>query len=86
MGGQSRSAKPMAMALLLLVAGLTGCDQAANSGVGEAQAAGADRWSYQDWPTGPYQVAQGWPRSLRRRSALDVTGSGEGRRRLDRFG
>ena len=64
MGGQSRSAKPMAMALLLLVAGLTGCDQAANSGVGEAQAAGADRWSYQDWPTGPYQVAQGWPRPL----------------------
>ena len=62
MGGQGRSEKSkseklMAIALLLMVAGLASCDSG-SPGMGEAQAAGADgRWSYQDWPTGPYQVA-----------------------------
>ena len=73
MGGQGRSEKSkseklMAIALLLMVAGLASCD-AGNPGVGEAQAAGMEaagmeRWSYQDWPTGPYQVALDWPRPL----------------------
>src|SRR5215211_1902426 len=24
----------------------------------------AERWSYQDWPTGPYKVVEGWPKPL----------------------
>ena len=27
-------------------------------------AATAERWSYQDWPTGPYRVVEGWPKPL----------------------
>ena len=46
MFGQGRSEKLTALALLLMVAGLASCDQAGNAGVGEAQAAGMDRWSY----------------------------------------
>ncbi|MCH8813365.1 MAG: hypothetical protein IID07_16195, partial [Gemmatimonadetes bacterium] len=69
MCGRSGSAKPLLMVLLLMVAGLASCDQAGNQGVGEAQApgmeaAGMDRWSYQDWPTGPYQVVLDWPKPL----------------------
>src|SRR5262245_50489143 len=34
----------------------------------EATAAAApargERWSYQDWPTGPYKVAEDWPKPL----------------------
>ena len=70
MGGQKRTVKLMTLALLVLVAGVASCDQAADSGqtgnlgVGEAQAAGGGRWSYQDWPTGPYQVVEDWPKPL----------------------
>jgi len=64
MNGQSRSEKLMAIALLLMVAGLASCDSG-SPGIGEAQAASMDsRWSHQDWPTGPYQVALDWPKPL----------------------
>jgi hypothetical protein len=46
----------MVMALLVLLAGVASCDMAANPGVGENQVDGVTRWSYQDWPTGPYRV------------------------------
>jgi hypothetical protein len=29
-----------------------------------ADAATAERWSYHDWPTGPYRVVEGWPKPL----------------------
>src|SRR3970282_1348701 len=29
-----------------------------------AGAATAERWSYHDWPTGPYRVVEGWPKPL----------------------
>ncbi len=29
-----------------------------------ASAARSERWSYQDWPTGPYKVAENWPKPL----------------------
>jgi hypothetical protein len=56
MGEESRSARLMVMALLVLLAGVASCDMAANPGVGENQVDAATRWSYQDWPTGPYRV------------------------------
>ena len=64
MARQGRSEKLTAFALLLMVGGVASCDQAGNPGVGETQAAGMERWSYQDWPTGPYQVALDWPKPL----------------------
>ena len=64
MAKQGRSEKLTAFAVLLMVGGVASCDQAGNPGVGEAQTAGMERWSYQDWPTGPYQVALDWPKPL----------------------
>ena len=29
-----------------------------------ASTARSERWSYQDWPTGPYKVAENWPKPL----------------------
>jgi hypothetical protein len=29
-----------------------------------AQTAQAERWSYHDWPTGPYRVVENWPKPL----------------------
>jgi DNA-binding beta-propeller fold protein YncE len=39
---------------------------AANAGPAApaASAARSERWSYQDWPTGPYKVAESWPKPL----------------------
>ncbi|HEY5569042.1 MAG TPA: hypothetical protein VIM81_17590, partial [Gammaproteobacteria bacterium] len=37
---------------------------AAASNAPAARAAGAataERWSYHDWPTGPYRIVEGWP-------------------------
>jgi hypothetical protein len=48
-----------------------GCDQGAAPGTTAAQPATAaaatrpeGRWSYHDWPTGHYRVAEGWPKPL----------------------
>lgn len=58
-----RVARPL---LALLIAPLTAC--AASDDTGEAMAssttADGERWSYHDWPTGPYQVVQNWPKPL----------------------
>src|SRR5437899_9662914 len=31
---------------------------------GQAQPQPSGRWSYQDWPTGPYKVVENWPKPL----------------------
>src|SRR5512134_3919125 len=56
---------------LVAAAVLTGCEQGAPPGATAAQpptAAAATRsegrQSYQDWPTGPYRVVEGWPKPL----------------------
>ena len=57
----------VAAALLLTLVGPTGCAPADDSEAGPAQASqvGAEsRWSYQDWPTGPYRVVEDWPKPL----------------------
>ena len=43
------------------VACATGTPQAPAT---QAQAKPATRWSHQDWPTGQYHVAEGWPKPL----------------------
>lgn len=52
---------------LALIAGLWGCAPADDSDSamagGQTMAAG-ERWSYHNWPTGPYQVNPSWPRPL----------------------
>jgi hypothetical protein len=63
------------VAALVSVFGLVGCGQtdapappgsAAASIAGGATAAFArtERWSYHDWPTGPYRVVENWPKPL----------------------
>jgi DNA-binding beta-propeller fold protein YncE len=77
-GRPSRSAPLLASALLLSLAS-TSCDReppasgaSASSAVTSAPAASSsaasnrsgERWSYHDWPTGPYKVAENWPKPL----------------------
>jgi DNA-binding beta-propeller fold protein YncE len=57
----NRSLRLMAMALALPVVGFAGCAPAADS---DADRAGVDRWSHQDWPTGHYRVVEDWPKPL----------------------
>src|SRR5688572_31257254 len=45
---------------LLTISGLAGCARSD----AEAQTPAAARWSYQDWPTGPYRVVENWPKPL----------------------
>jgi len=50
----------VATALVPMVA-IAGCGGTGGPGAGETA---ESRWSYQDWPTGPYQVVENWPRPL----------------------
>ena len=45
--------------------GLARCAPAGNGDMAnpDTRAVG-ERWSYHDWPTGPYQVDEDWPRPL----------------------
>jgi hypothetical protein len=67
------------VAALVSVLGLAGCTQrdgpedagvdasatGAGAGSGATDPAPRDeRWSYHDWPTGPYQVVENWPKPL----------------------
>ena len=61
MSVRNRSLRLMAMALALPVVGFAGCAPAADS---DADRAGVDRWSHQDWPTGHYRVVEDWPKPL----------------------
>jgi hypothetical protein len=54
---------------VLSMIGLAGCSAAetpaANNSNNSAPAqATTSRWSYQDWPTGPYRVVENWPKPL----------------------
>jgi DNA-binding beta-propeller fold protein YncE len=73
----SRSASLVAALVVFGVAACTqrdagappGSDAAQASGVanaagGATSAARAERWSYHDWPTGPYRVVENWPKPL----------------------
>ena len=59
------SSKLIVMTPLLTVIGLASCAPAGNGDMAnpDARAVG-ERWSYHDWPTGPYQVDEDWPRPL----------------------
>ena len=48
---------------LLSTFGLASCGRNASQAPA-AEATKASRWSYQDWPTGPYRVVEGWPKPL----------------------
>ena len=51
-------------AALLAMLGLGACS---NDTVPQApgdESINATRWSFQDWPTGPYQVVENWPKAL----------------------
>lgn len=60
----SKIGSGLALALLALL-GLAGCESQLDEGVAQAPAmAGGERWSYHDWPTGPYRVVEDWPKPL----------------------
>jgi hypothetical protein len=42
----------------------TGVVEAPGVAQNAGTAATAERWSHQDWPTGPYRVVEGWPKPL----------------------
>lgn len=44
--------------------GLTGCSGDTETQAAEAPDGSAERWSYHDWPTGPYRVVEDWPKPL----------------------
>jgi len=52
--------------LLVSSLGMAACPPAGEEGGTPAGGPGAtgERWSYQDWPTGPYQVVPNWPQPL----------------------
>jgi hypothetical protein len=49
-------------ALFLAALGMTACPPPAEEAGGPTAA--GERWSYHDWPTGPYQVVADWPKPL----------------------
>ncbi|MBM4183573.1 MAG: hypothetical protein FJ207_05025 [Gemmatimonadetes bacterium] len=61
MTGAFRSLRTLA--LLVAAVGMTACPPAADED-GAGPGAGGEIWSYQDWPTGPYQVVPDWPKPL----------------------
>jgi hypothetical protein len=44
--------------------GLASCNSDQTAGAAQSAGGQAERWSYHDYPTGPYQVVEGWPRPL----------------------
>ena len=46
-----------------VLAGASACNRAEPEKAAAAASA-PERWSYQDWPTGPYRVVQNWPKPL----------------------
>jgi DNA-binding beta-propeller fold protein YncE len=62
MGGDSRFLKVMSSVLLLATAVLASCQPAGDSAA--VPMASGERWSYHDWPTGPYRVVEDWPKPL----------------------
>jgi DNA-binding beta-propeller fold protein YncE len=48
---------------VLVCAGLASCGDR-TSQAAEPQGREGERWSYQDWPTGPYKVVENWPKPL----------------------
>ena len=61
MSGRIRSVRTAVLFVSAL--GLAACPPAAEEDAGGPPATG-ERWSYQDWPTGPYQVVPDWPKPL----------------------
>ena len=68
---RSASAVPLLVAAAAAAFGLAACDRGdsppATSAPANAEAPAVrsgERWSYQDWPTGPYKVAEDWPKPL----------------------
>ena len=59
----------LAASALLSMFSLAGCG-GTNSEAPKSEAKSAQRWSYQDWPTGPYKVVEGWPKPLTRHAPL----------------
>ncbi len=66
MSGTDHSVRRMVIALALLIVGLASCAPTGDDGVAmdDDMAMSGERWSYHDWPTGPYQVDADWPRPL----------------------
>ncbi|HSH75424.1 MAG TPA: hypothetical protein VLA09_07070, partial [Longimicrobiales bacterium] len=63
-----RRARAGATVMALVAAGVAGCAPAGEEvdrpeGAAQTMAGGA-RWSYHDWPTGPYRVVEDWPKPL----------------------
>ena len=57
----------MLVASVMSMSALAGCTAAetpAPTPTPASAPAAADRWSYQDWPTGPYRVVENWPKPL----------------------
>ena len=54
----------VATALLPPFFGVASCAPADDPGAAAAQPQTATRWSYHDWPTGPYRVVEDWPNPL----------------------
>ena len=62
MSGRSPAARRLSASLGLVLALLASC---APAGDQTGQPAGdGERWSYHDWPTGPYRVVEDWPKPL----------------------
>ena len=63
-----RAIVPTFAAVVILGLGLAGCVSANRPETATAQSsasgAGSARNSYQEWPTGPYQVVENWPKPL----------------------
>ena len=51
-------------AALLAMLGLGACGTDTVTQAPEEERTDAPRWSFQDWPTGPYQVVDNWPKAL----------------------
>jgi len=65
MSGKHRSLKVFSAALLASSVIFAGCMQGEEEAAPADQAMSGDsRWSYHDWPTGPYRVVEDWPKPL----------------------
>jgi sugar lactone lactonase YvrE len=55
------TASTVALTLMMALTFVSRNDTAAQ---GPSKAPASGRWSYQDWPTGPYRVVENWPKPL----------------------